>query len=101
MKQEDLVVGKEYYIIRTGQFCSYTHLTMNVEFSEGRYKFIGKINIGIPDSRKNDRNIFYKNGYLMMGCDDLNYIVDEKFLKIKKFLEESGVTEEELKSFLK
>ena len=100
MKQEDLVVGKDYYIVRTGEFCNYVGLGSNNEFVKGNYRFVGQINIGTASCNSGLRNIFYNNGYLMMACGDLDYIQDERLALLKRFMEETNITAEEIKKLL-
>lgn len=100
MKQEDLVVEKDYYIVRTGEFCNYVRLVGNNEFVEGKYRFVGQINIGNSSCTSGLRNIFYNNGYLMMACGSLDYIQDERITLLKRFMEENNITAEEIKKLL-
>lgn len=99
MKQKDLLVGKEYYITYSGQFCHRYTSSGSHEFKEGYYTFVGCVDVG---GEGYSRNIFYNTilGYLMFDTRDLSYITDEKFIKLKKFVEDNSISEETIKRLL-
>ncbi len=88
-KVTELIVGKQYKLQYSGQFChfattskidpsSYKNLRENL-FENAKFTFVGRIldNAG-------GRNIFYASGtqtlnttYVMFSCNNLDYVLEE------------------------
>ena len=104
MKQEDLVVGKEYLLKKTGSlchFCSFNNGTINpTAFEESVGIFIGMIELS-----SGKRNVFFKDntqsGYLMFSTERLDYIIEESEVLLKKFISEHNIDKKLLQKIIK
>lgn len=101
MKQKDLIVGKEYNLKYTLEHCSSVDKDGLRDFVDGEYVFVGNIKLA-----SGCRNIFIqlKEGcicYSMFSSKQLDYIVEESEVLLKKFISDNNIDKKLLQKIIK
>lgn len=102
MKQEDLIVGKEYNLKHTPQHCNSMIAEGMRKFVNGKYIFVGNVKLKPSSSR----NIFVQleEGcicYSMFSAEELDYIIEESEVLLKKFISKHNINKKLLQKIIK
>lgn len=102
MKQEDLIVGKEYNLKHTPQHCNSMIAEGMRKFVNGKYVFVGNVKLKSSGSR----NIFVQLEesyvcYSMFSAKELDYIVEESEVLLKRLISEHNIDKKLLQKIIK
>jgi len=102
MKQEDLIVGKEYDLKHTLQHCNSMIAEGMRKFIDGKYVFVGTVKLKTTGSR----NIFVQleEGcicYSMFSTEKLDYIVEENEVLLRRFISDNNIDKKIIQKVIK